>query len=147
MSSVEPKMNVDDLNSFLAEQFPDRSVDSTPTPPLVESVTEQGVQLRWAFRRSFLRPGGTISGPTMMTLADTAAYLAILAFKGPMAMAVTSSLTMHFLSKPAPKDLIGIGHLRSLGRRSAVVAVSVFSAGEDAPVAEALVSYALPSPS
>jgi uncharacterized protein (TIGR00369 family) len=90
------------------------------------------------------RPGGTLSGPTMMTLADTAAWLAILAEVGPMLLAVTTSLHIDFLRKPALDDLVARGRLLKLGSRLAVVDVELFSRGERSLAAKAQVTYSLP---
>ena len=96
------------------------------------------------YRDAFLRPGGTLSGPTLMTLADTAMYYLVLAHVGPVSLAVTSNLTIHFLRRPAPRDLLAEARMLRLGGRSAVGDVVIRSDGDPAPVAHATVAYALP---
>jgi acyl-coenzyme A thioesterase PaaI-like protein len=93
-----------------------------------------------------VRPGGTLSGPTMMGLADGAAWLVTLARIGPVALAVTSSLNISFLRKPGPVDLLAHATLLRLGRRQSVSEVRLWSEGSDpaAPVAHAVVTYAIP---
>ena len=92
-----------------------------------------------------LRPGGTVSGPTQMGLADGAAYALILAHIGPVALAVTSSLNIAFLRKPQPADLVADATFLKLGRKLAVVDVRLRSEGSDDPIAQATVTYAIPS--
>ncbi len=91
------------------------------------------------------RPGGTVSGPTMMALADGAAYCQVLAHIGPVALAVTSSLNMTFLRKPQPTGLEARARFLKLGRKLAVVEVEIRSEGADDLVAQAVVTYAIPS--
>lgn len=97
-----------------------------------------------------LRPGGTISGPTLMMLADAAMFMTLLAHIGRQAQAVTSSLNINFLSRPDPGDLTAHTRLVKIGRRTAVGHVDIFSGpdcGSDGggPVAVATVTYALPA--
>jgi len=100
--------------------------------------------LRMPFRPSHLRPGGTISGPALMTLADTTMYAVVLASVGRLEQAVTSNLQIHFLSRPEPADVIAEGRLLRLGRRQAVCAIELYSAGMEAPVAHVTGAYSLP---
>lgn len=102
--------------------------------------------IRVAYRDAQLRAGGTLSGPTMMTLADTALYAAVLTRIGYEPLAVTSDLTFRFLRKPAPKALIGRASLLRLGRKLAVGTVEIASEGdpEGALVAHATGTYAIP---
>ncbi|BAP13614.1 thioesterase [Alcanivorax sp. 97CO-5] len=110
----------------------------------IEAVGEQRARLRSPFRPSTLRPGGSISGPTMMGLADAAMYAAILAELGQVEMAVTQNLNINFLSRPAPADLIAEAVILRLGRRAAVLEVQLFSEGNDEMVAHVTGTYALP---
>lgn len=91
-----------------------------------------------------LRPGGTVSGPVMMTMADTAMYMAILAELGPVAMAVTSNLNINFLRRPDPVDLIARAQLFKLGKRLAMGEVKLYSQGSDDMVAHATCTYSIP---
>ena len=86
--------------------------------------------MRCDYHERHLRPGGTISGPTMMALADLALYVAILAQIGPVGLAVTTSLNYNFLRKPGPVALIAEARLLKLGKRLAVGEVGLFSQGE-----------------
>jgi len=135
-----PVMTADELTAFLRGAFPD-----SPPPFVVTSVAHHRVELELPDEAVFLRPGGTVSGPTLMTFADSAAYMAVLAEIGPVALAVTSSLTINFLRKPAPIGLLAVTELLRLGRRQAVVDVRIWSRGEADPVAQATVTYAIPS--
>lgn len=114
----------------------------------VEWVDGDRVGVRFPFQPSMVRPGGTVSGPTMMSLADSAMYAAILARqgRGPAEMAVTQNLNINFLSKPEPRDLIGEAEIIRLGRRSVVLEVRIYSDGKDEMVAHVTGTYAMPAP-
>lgn len=135
-------MTADQLNEFLGAAFP-----GAPRSYRVEHVDDDGVRMRIPYDDSQLRPGGTLSGPTMMALADSAAWMVTLSRIGPVALAVTSSLTIQFLTKPQPADLLAHARLLRLGRRQSVSEVRMWSEGSDpnAPVAHATVTYAIPS--
>ena len=91
-----------------------------------------------------LRPGGTISGPTLMWLTDLSFYLLLLGRLGPVALAVTTNLNINFMRKPEPADLIGEGRLMKLGRSLAVGDFTIWSEGKAEPVAHATLTYSLP---
>ena len=110
----------------------------------VEAVDATTLRLRYRITSdgAEIRPGGTVSGPTLMTMADTVAWLLTLAQLPAGVDALTSSLTISFLRPPAPTDLIGEGRLLRMGRRLSVVDVAITSEGQPAPVAVATVTYA-----
>jgi uncharacterized protein (TIGR00369 family) len=112
----------------------------------IEDAWHGGCRVRRAFSEKSLRPGGTISGPTMMGLTDFAMYVAILASIGPVPLAVTTNLNINFLRKPAQRDLIADVKLIKLGKRLAVGEVEIFSDGEDEMVAHATATYSIPPP-
>ncbi len=91
-----------------------------------------------------LRPGGTISGPAMFALSDLALYVAILHEIGRVELAVTTNVSINFLRRPAPKDLIGKAKLMKLGRRLAVGEVALYSPDEADMVAHAVGTYSIP---
>ena len=137
-------MTAEELNAFLGQAFP-----GAPRAYGVEHVDlADGVRMRVPYDPSQLRPGGTLSGPTMMALADAAAWMVTLSRIGPVALAVTSSLTIQFLAEPQPADLLARARLLRLGRRQSVSEVHLWSDGSDpsAPVAHATVTYAIPGP-
>ena len=137
-------MTAAELNEFLGSAFP-----GAPRSYRVEQVDLDGVRMRIPYDASQLRPGGTLSGPTMMALADGAAWMVTLSRIGPVALAVTSSLTIQFLAKPEPADLLAHASLLRLGRRQSVSEVRLWSEGSDpgTPVAHATVTYAIPAAS
>lgn len=112
---------------------------------LVERVESDGVLCRMRFNEKQLRPGGTVSGPTVMTLADAAMYAVILAKVGVIEMAVTQNININFLSKPAACDLLAYAVILKAGRRSVVLDVKLYSEGSDVLVAHATGIYALPA--
>jgi uncharacterized protein (TIGR00369 family) len=129
-----------ELEEFLKSQFP--QMDDFHFR--VEKLEDKFMQLRLLYRDLHLRPGGTISGPALMTLADTAVYLLTLAHIGPIALAVTTNLNINFLRKPEPKDVLAETKLLKLGQRLAVGEVTMFSEGEAEIVAHATVTYSIP---
>lgn len=137
-------MDAEALRSFLAGEFP----QALQAGFEIERVDDAGVGLVLHTRDHHLRPGGTVMGPTLMMLADTATYLAILSRVGPVALAVTSSLEMHFLRRPPPGTLRVEARLLKLGRSLAVAVVDIRAEGAgDDPVAHATVTYAIPTAS
>jgi len=100
--------------------------------------------MRLVVTRSNVRPGGTVSGPSLMALADCAAWLAVVGQIGPVALAVTTSLHIDFLRKPALVDVVAVGTLLKLGARLAVVDVALHSVTDDSLVAKAQVTYSIP---
>ena len=138
-----PKMNAQEIAAFLDRDFPELQGGETPTI-FVEAVGVMTARMRLLYHPRHLRPGGTISGPAMFTLADVGLYVAILAQRGPVALAVTTNLNINFLRKPAPGDLIGAVQLLKLGKRLAVGEVLITSSGSDALVAHATGTYSIP---
>ncbi len=111
----------------------------------VERLDHGLAVLRLPFRPELLRPGGTIGGPAMMTLADVAIWAAVLSMLGPVALAVTTDITFHFLRKPPPGDLLATARVLQLGRRLAIADCSITARnGDDRPLAHAVGTYALP---
>ena len=134
------KMSRHDLQVFMEEHFAQVAKDFT-----VESVGENEITVRLHVSDKNLRPGGTVSGPSMFSLADVSIYLAILAMIGPEALAVTTNCSIDFMRKPeAGKDLIGQTKLHKLGRTLAVGDVLIFSEGSQKPVARASLTYSIP---
>ena len=134
------QMTAAELEAFLAAQFPRMKA----LPYRVEHLAARSLRLRLHYHEGQLRPGGTISGPAMMALADTAVYLLVLAHIGPVALAVTTNLNINFLRKPQPGDVIAQTDLLKLGARLAVGSVTMFSDGDAEPVAHATVTYSIP---
>jgi uncharacterized protein (TIGR00369 family) len=110
----------------------------------VEAVRQGYARIRIPYQDKHLRPGGTISGPVMMTAGDTAMYVAILGSLGEMAMAVTSNLNINFLKRPEQLDLIAEAHILKLGKRIAFCEVGIRCEGADELVAHVTGSYSLP---
>ena len=98
------------------------------------------------YHPSMVRPGGTVSGPTLFALADLALFAAVMATIGLQPMAVTSEVTIHFLRRPPPRTMRATGEVLKAGKRVVHGDVRIFSVGEDAPVCHATGSYAIPGP-
>jgi uncharacterized protein (TIGR00369 family) len=110
----------------------------------VEGFDEAAAVVRLPHAPSLVRPGGTVAGPALMALADFAVYAALLARIGPVPLAVTTSLTINFLRKPAAVDIVARASLLKLGRRLAVGEVTLTAGGAGPPVAHATATYAIP---
>lgn len=108
----------------------------------ITALGENDITVSMPFRKDLVRAGGTISGPALMTLADTAAYFLTLAHAGPVPGAATANLDIHFLVRPRPDDITATATMLRLGRRLAVAKVDLHSG--DQLVAHATVTYALP---
>lgn len=135
-----PKITADEFNDLMAAEIP-WAVDMGIT---AESIGKGTATLRLPFADSMLRPGGTVSGPTMMALADTTMYAVVLSTIGVVKLAVTTSFNVNFLYRPSPADLMAEGRLLKLGKRLAVVDVTLHSDGHDEPVAHATGTYSIP---
>lgn len=136
--STDTVMTVAQISELLDREFPQH----------IGNVTEMGkntATMRLAVDDAHLRPGGTVSGPTMMALADICLYVAILAQIGPVSLAVTTNLNINFLRKPEPaKAIIAEAKLLKLGKRLAVGEIAIYSEGEEEPVAHVTATYSIP---
>lgn len=132
-------MSAAELDEFLANAFA-----HSDNRFRVSEVTPTGITMVLETSPTHERPGGTVSGPVLMTMADAAAWLATLSRIGPVALAVTSSLSIDFLRKPELGDLVAHVELLKLGRRQSVSEVRLYNATSDRVVARASVTYAIP---
>jgi uncharacterized protein (TIGR00369 family) len=138
------KLNAAESEAFLREVFPQAFSDGDITIEAANGVT---CRLRQRFGDRMLRPGGTVSGPTLMALADFAMYVVILSAIGPVALAVTTNLTINFLRKGAPgQDITAAARLLKLGKRLAVGEVNLFSGASADPIAHVTSTYSIPNP-
>ena len=132
-------MNVEELERFIEQEFPEGRSDWT-----IESLSDGELEVRLPFRDAYLRPGKTISGPVMMGLVDTTAYMLILSMIGPVALAVTTSLNINFMRRPNPEELSARARMLKLGKQLAVVEVLLYLTASDTLVAQATVTYSIP---
>jgi acyl-coenzyme A thioesterase PaaI-like protein len=127
-----------EIADFLAQAFPQSKC-------MVEEVGNGFATVRHAIGVNELRPGGTVSGPVLMTVADVALYVALFGAIGIVPLAVTTSLNINFLRKPdADKSIIGVCKLMKVGKALAVGEVSLYSQGSEEPVAHAVGTYSIP---
>ena len=138
----QPVMSRGEVEDFLDREFPQIHADGGIFT--IEAVGELTGRMRMRTTERHVRPGGTVSGPAMMTLADLAFYITILANIGPVGLAVTTNLSFNFLRKPEPRDLVAECRLLKLGKRLAVGEVSLFSDGRGEPVCHATGTYSIP---
>lgn len=139
---MQPVMTAEEVMDLLDREFP--QIHAGGRVYSIESITPGEAVVRFSANDLHLRPGGTVSGPSMMALADLAAYVVILAHIGPVALAVTTNLNINFLRKPEPGDLLGRCRLLKLGKRLAIVECGIAGEGEDDYVAHATATYSVP---
>lgn len=134
-----PVMNAADVAAYLDVVFPavQGKYEIIETRPM-------GATVRTRVGPPDIRPGGTVSGPTMFGAADVAFYAALLGMIGKVAMSVTANATVNFLRKPAAQDVIAEARILKLGRLLATGDVMLYSEGDDRPVAHATMTYAIP---
>ena len=137
-------MSARQVGDLLTREF--SQMAGADSPNVIEDAWHGGCRVRRRFNEKSLRPGGTISGPTMMALTDFSMYVAVLASIGPVPLAVTTNLNINFLRKPSQRDLIAEVRLIKLGKRLAVGDVEIYSDGEDEMVAHATSTYSIPPP-
>lgn len=134
-----PKMTANEIKAFMQKVFPQARM-----PIEVEELRDGFLRLRVPVTERYLRPGGTVSGPALMTIADTAMYYLVLGMIGPVALALTTNLNMNFLRAPKLADVIAEAEMLKLGKRLAVGQVTIYSDGSNEPVAHATVTYSIP---
>ncbi|GAB3817028.1 PaaI family thioesterase [Pontibacter rugosus] len=128
----------EEIAAFLIKEFPQTKVT-------VEAVGNKLARVKHKISTAELRPGGTVSGPVMMAVADVALYVAILGEIGLEALTVTTSLSINFLRKPsATSDIIGECRLMKLGKKLVVGEVTIYSEDMKDPVAHAVGTYSIP---
>jgi uncharacterized protein (TIGR00369 family) len=137
-----PAMDADEIGKLLHEVFPQAFYPGCGL--IIERVDYADIRVRRHFQDGYLRPGGTISGPTMMELADFAMYVAVFSAVGPQPLAVTTNLNINFLRKPAKADLVADARLMKVGKRLAVGEVTIYSEGVAEPVAHVTSTYSIP---
>ena len=132
-------MTIEDLENFLQREFPQAA-------PLyrIKSFEDATMVIQMETDERHLRPGGTVSGPTLFSLADVSVYLIVLAYIGPKALAVTTNCSIDFMRKPSPGILLAETRLLKLGRRLAVGEVYIYSGGQNNPVVRANLTYSIP---
>ncbi|GLK68275.1 PaaI family thioesterase [Hansschlegelia plantiphila] len=135
-------MTLADVESFLDAEFP--QIAHGGVTYVLEDVGYGSARMRLLFHERHLRPGGTLSGPSMMALADVALYVALLAAIGPVKLAVTTNLTINFLRKPEPRDLVANCRYLKVGRSLAVGEADLVQDGSDERVAHVVATYSIP---
>jgi uncharacterized protein (TIGR00369 family) len=137
------KMTVAEIRTFLRQEFPQVfSGDEIA----IETADGDTCLLRQRFSEAMLRPGGTVSGPTLMALADYAMYAVLLSAIGPIGLAVTTNLNINFLRKGAPgRDVFAAAKILKLGKRLAVGEVSLTSGMAPEPIAHVTATYSIPN--
>ena len=140
--TFKPLMSAEAVSAFWDEHFPQIQ---KPRDMTIVSIAPGGATLRLNPSERHLRPGQTVSGPTLVTLADVTAYAALLAHVGPEPMIVTANISMNFLRRAPLAPLLASCRILKLGRKLAVVDVSIAAEGSDDMIAHATATYSIPS--
>jgi uncharacterized protein (TIGR00369 family) len=139
---TKAKMTVAEIEAFLHREFP-QAFSSGDIQ--IETADGQTSLLRQPYNERMLRPGGTVSGPTLMALADFAMYVVLLSAIGPVGLAVTTNLNINFLRKGQPgQDIVAAAKLTKLGKRLAFGDVQILSGSSPDPIAHASATYSIP---
>ena len=141
-SAQPPALDLAEMIAFVDAVFPE--INYPDRTYSIEAVGHGTCRLRMLYHPKHLRPGGTLSGPSMMALADLALYVAVLSVIGKVELAVTTNLSINFLSKPAKADLIAKCRLLKAGKRLCVGEVTIHSDAHDEPVAHVTGTYSVP---
>ncbi len=139
---LTPIMSVSEIDALIHREFP--QINEGGQCYFVESIEPGVAIMRLEPDKRHLRPGETISGPTLFALADFAAYVVILAHIGPVALAVTTNLTINFLRKPNLEPLLCRCRIMKLGKRLCVVEADIAPASGGESVAHATATYSIP---
>ena len=132
-------MTKNNFTDFLEKEFPQVSKNFK-----ILDISENNFSMLMKITSEHLRPGGTVSGPTMFLLADVTFYLATLNIIGPKSLTVTTNCSINFLRKPNEKDLISKARILKLGKTLSVGDVLIYSEGINEPVAQASLTYSIP---
>lgn len=132
--------DAEEMAAFLDEIFPQVRGEFA-----IDRLDADALEMRLKVQDHHLRPGGTVSGPAMFSLADVAAYVATMSRVGKEALAVTTNCSMDFMRKPlSGRDIVANAEMLKLGRSLAVVDVRLRSEGEADLVARATLTYSIP---
>ena len=135
----EPLLSISEVTEFLDDVFPQMKGQF-----VTEELGSMRARVRMKITDAELRPGGTVSGPSMFALADCAYYIVTMAMIGRESLTVTTNCNINFMRKPGPVDLIGEARILKLGRSLSVGEVTIFSDGMEEPVAHATLTYSIP---
>ena len=141
-----PKITIEEFQKLMTEELP----WAAEVGMQLQAVENGKATMALPFSGNMLRPGGTVSGPSMMALADAAMYAVVLSMIGHVKLAVTTNFNINFLRKPQPGELIAEGSIIKLGKRLAVIEVTLFSVSKNGegdpldPVAHATGTYSIP---
>ena len=136
---MKPLMSKVDLENFLEKEFPQVSNNFK-----ILNTKPNSLSMLMHISDEHLRPGGTVSGPTMFLLADVSFYLATLSIIGPKSLTVTTNCSINFLRKPNISDLISETRVLKIGKTLSVGDVLIYSEGIKEPVAHASLTYSIP---
>ena len=132
------KISIEAFTSIITNELP----SAADSGVYLRGIEPGKAEMVLPYSDHLIRPGGTIAGPFMMMLADVCMYAVVLSLLGEIKLAVTTSLNINFLRKPANSDLIGVGSIIKMGKRLAVIEVSIYS--NDDIVAHATGTYSIP---
>lgn len=139
---MTPILTIEQVEDFLAREFP--QINAAGLVFRCVNIAPGTATLRFHPSESHLRPGGTVSGPSLFVLADVAAYVALLAHIGPVALALTTNLNINFLNRADPVPLDGVCRILKLGRSLAMLEVAIERVDTRQIIAHATTTYSIP---
>ncbi len=141
-TTYDPKMTADEVNDFLKQVYPELNGEE-PDYHAIE-VFPGGCTVRLEASGKHVRPGGTVSGPSLFTLADIGGYVCVLTHAGADALSVTTNININFMRKAEPGPIDGICRILKLGKSLMVFDVDIRNGSDGTTVAHATGTYSIP---
>lgn len=139
---LKPLMDAAEVSALLGEVYP--QLNGSHQAYQVTDVFAGGCTVRLNADESHLRPGGTVSGPSLFTLADIGGYVCVLSHAGPDALSVTTNLNINFTRKAEAGPIDGHCRILKLGRSLMVFDIDIVAGPNQQTVAHATGTYSIP---
>lgn len=139
--TLEPQLDAAAINGLLRSVYPQLNNDFADYVTI--DVFSGGCTVRLNANERHLRPGGTVSGPSLFTLADIGGYVCVLSHAGPDALSVTTNLNINFVRKAGPGPVDAHCRILKLGRSLMVYDADIVGPDGET-VAHATGTYSIP---
>src|SRR5688572_31668625 len=141
-ANLKPVMSADEVNALLSSVYP--QLNESYSFYKAVDVFPGGCTVRLDADERHLRPGGTVSGPSLFTLADIGGYVCVLSHAGPDALSVTTSININFMRKAEAGPIDGHCRILKLGRSLMVFDIEMVAGQDQHLVAHAIGTYSIP---
>jgi uncharacterized protein (TIGR00369 family) len=135
-------MTAGEVNELLKSVYPQLN-DKFPFYETID-VFPGGCTVRLNADERHQRPGGTVSGPSLFTLADIGGYVCVLSHAGPDALSVTTNLNINFVRKAEAGPIDGHCRILKLGKSLMVFEIDIVAGPDGQTVAHATGTYSIP---